>query len=236
MIAGSILIADDDQAVLGALSRLLEHEGLAVTTARNAGDAIALAARHDFDLLLADIHMPGNTSLELLKWEPIRSGRLPTILMTGQPSLDTAIKAVGRAVEYITKPLDPAAVLSCIERVLANSKVDNAMQRSGEAAELVRTLLGISQDAASAEKKPANELQHPQTFPGLTEDERNALSTREREVIVEFIRTGSIGDAAANLFISAHTVRNHLRSTFKKLGVGSQLDLVRKVMGIGDIG
>ena len=52
------------------------------------------------------------------------------------------------------------------------------------------------------------------------------LTAREREVVVALARTGVLADVAGALFVSEHTVRNHLRSVYKKLGVRSQTELL----------
>ena len=58
-----ILIVDDDELVIKTLSRLLARQGYQVETAKNAIEAISLAAVRDFDLVISDIRMPGENGI-----------------------------------------------------------------------------------------------------------------------------------------------------------------------------
>ena len=61
------------------------------------------------------------------------------------------------------------------------------------------------------------------------------LSQREREVLREFLLDGSSEDTAKTLSISLHTVRNHFKAIFRKLEVGSQVELLRQFQHIASV-
>jgi DNA-binding NtrC family response regulator len=104
----SILIVDDEQVVRDSLHHWFTEEGYELAVADSASEALAKLAASEFDLVIADIRMPGMDGIELL--EKIRAEQLDTsvIVMTGYASVDTAVRALKHgAFDYITKPFDP---------------------------------------------------------------------------------------------------------------------------------
>lgn len=67
----------------------------------------------------------------------------------------------------------------------------------------------------------------------LDHPELRALSDREREILAEFAAGARVPSIAKKLFISPHTVRNHLKAIYRKLGVASQAELVERIRGLG---
>jgi DNA-binding response OmpR family regulator len=100
-----ILVADDDPAVLRSLVRVLEQEFYSCQTAGDAYTAAEMLRTQEFDLLISDLEMPGNEGLRLIREaKQIRDG-LPIILITGFPTLDTAVQSLRLPVAaYFTKP------------------------------------------------------------------------------------------------------------------------------------
>ena len=104
---GKILVADDDASFRRVFATLLRRAGYECHEAADGDSAMALIkmAHPPFDTLIADIHMPGNTQLELVHDLARSQWALPVILLTGVPELDTAVKSVRlRVVEYVIKP------------------------------------------------------------------------------------------------------------------------------------
>lgn len=130
---GRIFIADDEEVFLVSTARLLEKRGHQCQTATNAADAARILGSEDFDLLIADIRMPGNTDLELIKDLPQISKGLPVILVTGYPSIQTAITALELPVmSYLIKPLDIEELITSAQRAIDSyriySDISNARQ------------------------------------------------------------------------------------------------------------
>lgn len=228
-----ILIADDDQAAAMSISRVLQHRNYAVDVAHSGAALRELeASRSDADLLIADIYMPGNVDLELLQWEPVRSGRLPLILVTGQPTLATAVRALRMSVvDYVAKPIDPPYLLMRVAEALQRRRAEReAAAATGEIARLLGVLsgrFGPASDQAHAAADPGPE----RCLDGLPQAQRDALSGRERQVVIALTRHGSLAAVSRVLSISPHTVRGHLASIFRKLQVNSQVELIAKLMG-----
>ena len=113
----SVLVVDDDVFVGRAMQHVLAAAGYDVTVTTDGTLAIDAAARHGFDTVISDIQMPGLSGLALL--EAIRSRDLdvPVILLTGAPTLETAIEAVSLgAMRYLTKPVNNADLVNVVHR------------------------------------------------------------------------------------------------------------------------
>ncbi|HEY3296867.1 MAG TPA: response regulator [bacterium] len=111
-----ILIADDDQVFLESLADLLRHTGYACDTAPDGSTAIQMLAENDYELLIADIQMPGNTRFELVNSIPPRHQGLPVIIVTGHPSVESAVVLFRLPVfAYLTKPLNIPELLTQAE-------------------------------------------------------------------------------------------------------------------------
>lgn len=102
-----ILLADDEAPFRQTTARLLERHGLYCDQVSSAQAAIAYLADQPVDVLVADIKMPGNDQLELVSH--LRQLDTPpgVILVTGYPSVDTAVGSMGRGVSaYLVKPFE----------------------------------------------------------------------------------------------------------------------------------
>jgi DNA-binding NtrC family response regulator len=115
-----ILVVDDEEGMCEFLQYLLEGEGYEVDVAHSGDQALAKVQESSFNLILADIKMPGIDGLEMLRHMREADEDTVVIVMTGYSSLETAIKAIKYdASDYLTKPFDdPDAVLAAVERGL----------------------------------------------------------------------------------------------------------------------
>ncbi len=101
----TILVVDDESAILDTVRILLKNEGFTVTVAQGGKAGLEALATGLFHVVLSDIRMPGAGGIEILKAARERDGDTPVILMTAQAELRTAIEAVNRgAFHYIQKP------------------------------------------------------------------------------------------------------------------------------------
>jgi DNA-binding NtrC family response regulator len=116
-----ILVVDDERGMCEFLHYLLEEEGYEVDVAHSGDQALAKVGETSFDLILADIKMPGIDGLEMLRHIREADEDTVVIVMTGYSSLESAIKAIKYdASDYLTKPFDdPDAVLAAVERGLS---------------------------------------------------------------------------------------------------------------------
>lgn len=116
----SILIADDEPLFLQTTAALLRKAGFACTSASNGIAALDALSRQPFDLVISDLNMPGNLKLELLREGRTKWPEIPVIVVTGAPSLPTAIESVRLGIaDYLLKPVKYEDLLSAVRRALA---------------------------------------------------------------------------------------------------------------------
>ena len=116
----SLLIVDDEPASMRALCDTLEYEGYQTYGFTSASDALGAMRERSFDLLLADLQMPGTNGIDLMKSAQLIDPTLVAVIMTGHGALDTAIAAMkAGALDYIQKPIKLATTLPVLERALA---------------------------------------------------------------------------------------------------------------------
>ncbi len=112
----NVLLVDDDDMVARGFGRLLQRRGHDVTVAPSAEDAIGLMAGKQFDVVVSDIMMPGGGGIAMLKAVHAIDSDMPVILMTGCPTVESAMDAVeSGALKYLTKPLVDGSLELAVE-------------------------------------------------------------------------------------------------------------------------
>src|SRR5690348_15523178 len=102
----SVLVADDDAMILRASERCLRGAGYRVTTCGDGAAAVELLLADTFDVVVSDIDMPRLGGIALLQLLRERDIDVPVILVTGDPTVDSAILAVEHgAFKYLKKPV-----------------------------------------------------------------------------------------------------------------------------------
>jgi DNA-binding NtrC family response regulator len=109
-----ILFVDDDADFTSATQSLLKAEAHDVHVAGSLQQAQSALQNGAFDMLFVDLSLPDGSGLEL-----VRDDGPKAVIITGHPSMETAIRAVrGKVVDYLVKPLDRAQLLSSISAAL----------------------------------------------------------------------------------------------------------------------
>lgn len=104
----SILIVDDEESVRDSLYNWFIEDGYRVECAENAKKALSMLENEGFDIILADIKMPGMDGLEMLRRIKLLKSDSVVIVMTAFATVDTAVQALkDGAFDYVTKPFDP---------------------------------------------------------------------------------------------------------------------------------
>jgi DNA-binding NtrC family response regulator len=126
-----ILIVDDEPDMLQLLSRSLVPDlKCTVETAASGEAALQLLARRSFDLVLADIKMPGMDGLELLQLIRRDYPLQTVVMMTAYGHIDLAVEAMrGGAYDFITKPFELDALMLRLEKALERSRLISENQR-----------------------------------------------------------------------------------------------------------
>jgi DNA-binding NtrC family response regulator len=124
MASSTILLVDDDIAVLASLSKLLNHFGYVVAGASNSQAAMdyVAGARNRFDVIITDLAMPGINGMEFLTLAKKAYPDVPVIIITGQTDQTMIDKALGLgAFAYHTKPLNFQEFANTIENAIHSS-------------------------------------------------------------------------------------------------------------------
>lgn len=123
-MAKKILVVDDEELIIKSLSRLLEKNGYEVFIAKNGQDALIMTEEEDFDLILADIRMPGVNGVETIRsiydnLKAKKSKNIPTIFITGyaDKNIEGDAKTLN-PIAYIYKPFDIEELVDKITKVL----------------------------------------------------------------------------------------------------------------------
>ena len=122
-----VLVVDDDQDLAQHLARLVAQHGFAADVASSGAEALARIEQGGVDVILSDIRMPGFNGLDVLAAVRRLDLDVPVLLMTGEPTLDSAMMAVeDRAFRYLPKPLSRTHLVPALERAVEQGKLDRA--------------------------------------------------------------------------------------------------------------
>ncbi|MFB3903196.1 MAG: sigma-54-dependent transcriptional regulator [Acidobacteriota bacterium] len=114
-----LLIIDDDVNTLASLARAFRMSGYEATVADNAGRALELIKAGSFDVILSDVVMPGKDGLTLLAELKELGIKTPVIMVSGQASVEMAVKATRLgAVDFLEKPLSTDKLLITVQNAL----------------------------------------------------------------------------------------------------------------------
>jgi len=123
--AARVLVVDDQESLRSVCRRILEKSGLDVETADGRASALERLRAGTFDLVLTDLQMQGpDDGVELTAEVKASSPGTEVIVMTGHPSLSTAIPAMRRgAYDYLVKPFEAEALELAVARCLERRKL-----------------------------------------------------------------------------------------------------------------
>lgn len=134
---GRILLAEDEPGLLNTYRRILDRAGYDVEVADDGVTGIAMFKQGGFDVVVSDVGLPGMSGIDLLREVHAHDRDAPVVLMTGGPTVGTAISAIEYgALRYLTKPFDADDLLASVVRALEHR--DFARARIAAAAEAAR--------------------------------------------------------------------------------------------------
>jgi len=120
--APHLLVVDDDRRIRDLLSRFLASEGYRVTTADTATDARAKLKSLNFDLLVLDVMMPGETGFDFAQALRTRS-TVPILMLTARDAAESRIKGLEiGADDYLSKPFEPRELSLRIANLLRRAQ------------------------------------------------------------------------------------------------------------------
>lgn len=123
-MAFKILIAEDEDITLKHLVNTLSAEGYSVIGTTNGLDALTKVEQDSFDILIADIKMPGMSGIDLMEKTKKISPETEVIIITGFGSIGSAVEAMKKgAAEYVTKPFNLDELLLKVRRLLDGKQI-----------------------------------------------------------------------------------------------------------------
>ena len=115
----SVLIVDDEKSIRITLAEFLKREGYEVFTAENAENALELLREHPVDAILSDIVMPRQSGTSLLRTIHDIYPDTQVIMITGEPTVETAVEAVRyHARDYLSKPICKDDLLKAVRHAV----------------------------------------------------------------------------------------------------------------------
>lgn len=150
-----ILIVDDEKSIRKTFEAFLTKEGFEATSAENVNLAIKTMDENELDLIITDIIMPRVTGIELLKIMKNKNPDIPIIIMTGEPTVETAAQAVKNgALDYITKPVSKEMLVKTVRNALEHKKlIDDKKRLEAENAEYRESLESLVEERTMALQK-----------------------------------------------------------------------------------
>lgn len=119
-----LLIVDDDPLVANSLAAMLRQSGYRVKTAGSTEDALDLIRDDNPDLIMADLQLPGQSGLDLLRIVKKANGSIPVIIITAHGTIETAVEAVKLGADnYLTKPINDDEVRLMVARSLERRRL-----------------------------------------------------------------------------------------------------------------
>ena len=128
----TVLVVDDEMAILQSVSNILQDEGFEVVTAACGRDALAEIERCDPALALLDVWMPDQDGLTMLTRLKALRPAMPVILITGHGTIDTAVRALRRgAVDFLEKPLSLDSLVHAVKEAIGGDVTTMDVPPSG---------------------------------------------------------------------------------------------------------
>ncbi|MFC1493054.1 sigma-54-dependent transcriptional regulator [candidate division KSB1 bacterium] len=119
-----ILVVDDTPNTLEMLQRNLASRGFQVYQAENVTDALSVLESAEIDLVITDYKMPGASGLELIRHVRENYKEIEIMMITGYPSINSAVEAVKEGAEnYLVKPFTKEELFNAVSRALENLKI-----------------------------------------------------------------------------------------------------------------
>ncbi len=198
-----VLIVDDHPLTRDALGALLTQHGFSLAGEAASGeDAIELARSLQPDLILLDLAMPGMDGLEALPRLREVAPDCEVVMLTASVAEENLLAAIrAGAAGYLLKTEPPERI---VEFLRGAAKGEAALSGS-----IARRLLDKVREGRDASA-------------GVPDSIARALSAREVEVLLLLDEHLGTDQIAMRLYISEHTVRSHVKSLLRKLGVSSR--------------
>lgn len=217
----TVLVVEDEWLVARHIQTCLQAAGFDVPSPVHSARAAVETARHARpDVIVMDVKLDGEMDGISAAREIGRFRRTPIVYLTAHTDRDTVARAAGgHASSYILKPFVERQLVSAVVLAAHQAGADGSGADGIPGEEHLRAL--------AAWLNRTNQSPAPVQVPAPPPAGRaGRLSPRERELVQLLSEGARLSGVARRLGLSTHTVRNHLKSIFRKLDIHSQHDLV----------
>ena len=120
-----ILVVDDEMTVGKSISQALACDDYEIDTALSGAEALQKEGQKKYEVIIADLMMPGLSGLDLLASLRRLGSAARVIVVTGYPTMKTTVQSMqSGAFEYLPKPFLPSELRSAVARALASTEDD----------------------------------------------------------------------------------------------------------------
>ena len=127
-----ILVVEDRDSLRRMLDRALSGEGYAVETAASGEEALAWIAERQYDLVLTDLKLPGNSGLDVLRRSRQLKPDLPVVVLTAYGTVHTAVEAMKEgAVDFLEKPVEIDDLFQLVASVVGETPEESSFSVAG---------------------------------------------------------------------------------------------------------
>lgn len=200
-----ILVVDDDRTTRELLRAQLKSAGYSVETAGDGPAALERVHRKKFDLVLLDVWMPGLDGLTVMARLREEPSKPKVIVMTADDTSQTLLRAIREhAFKYVTKPVEPKALVEMVRGALA-SKPTRPIEVVSARPDWVELLVPCDREAAERIQEFLARLDTD-----LPEDVRSSVGQAFRELLMNAIEWGGKLDPSQTVRISCLRARRML--------------------------
>jgi DNA-binding NarL/FixJ family response regulator len=204
-----VLIVDDHPLTRDALTALLTQQGFDVVgTAEDGIEAVAATRRLQPDIVLLDLTMPGMDGLVALPRLRECAPSSEIVVLTASDAEENLLAAIRAGASGYLLKTEPPEQIAAFLRGVARGEAALSGGVARRLLERVRAGGGLG---------------------GVPEEVTRVLSAREVEVLLLLDERLATDEIAQRLFISEHTVRSHVKSLLKKLGVSSRREALERL-------
>ena len=211
-VNAAVLIVEDDTVTREALAAGLTEAGITVVAACTSGEeALAVAARQGFDVVLIDLGLPGISGIETIRRLRLARADLAALVLTVVESPEQIVAAFeAGATGYLLKDTAVAEIARAVRQVRDGlAPISPLIARH-----IVATLRGREQAVPRGPR-------------------RDVLTPREQEILSLLVGGHAYAAIASALAIGLGTVQSHVKSIYRKLEVGSKAEAVGVALSEG---
>ena len=136
-----ILIVDDEINVCKSIRQAIICDEYSIDTALSGEEAINKEKENHYDLVITDLMMPGISGMELLNSLKARRPEITIIIVTGYPTIKTAVESVKLgAFDYLAKPFTPKELRSLVSRAFTTQEIKDQIEKAPKTPEMPEDL------------------------------------------------------------------------------------------------